>query len=309
MESSTLPATLPATIRILRPEEPHVRDFSRPAGRGSVVTSDFEAIGAWIRWLTAQDLAESTIRLYAYGVCRLFIDQVRGSIETVTEEHITAFLAGLSGRATCRVQYFRGIRSFFRYAAARGLVGYDPSPGLRVRKPRRPPPVALSEEELFRMLMAAYGRSPRRAWALMLTFSIGARRMEVAAIRPEDVQGDVVHIRTAKYHKQRRVELGPLARVALEELRPWYNGTVLGGVAKETITRWAHQAAQDAGLLPKVHGRVAHVLRSSFATHLLRKGVPVNIVRDLLGHENVSTTSFYLAVEPAERRQAVEGNL
>ncbi len=295
-----------AVVHVLPTEPLRVGQFSRPAGRGDVQASDFEAIAAWRRWMRGQGIAESTIRGYTYGVFRLFSEFVEGPLESATEDHVAAFMASLSKHGGARVQYFRGLRSFFRYCHARGLIGLDSTAGLRVRKLPRKPPIALTEEELIRYLIAAAWRHPRRAWALMLAFGLGTRRMELTEIRPEDVQGGVVHLRNCKYGKERRVEIGPIARAALEELRPWYNGTVLGGVKKAQITEWAHQAAVDSGLLPKVHGHVAHVLRASFATYLLRHGVAVEVVRDLMGHESIATTNVYASVEPEERRKAVD---
>jgi site-specific recombinase XerD len=268
---------------------------------------DLEVIARWRRWLRGQGLSEATIRLYSYGVFRLLTESPRGSLAKITEDDIASFLSTLGNRATCRSHYFKGIRSLFAYCLARKIVQHDPTAGIRVRKPRRTRPVALSEEELTRYLMAAAWRDPRRAWTLMLAFGIGARRMEVTAIRPEDIQADTVFLPRCKYGKQRQVELNRYALEALAELRPWWNGTVVGGIGPATVTAWAHQAAEDAGLLPKIQGRVAHVLRSSFISHLLRQGVPVNVVRDLAGHENLATTDSYAAVlDDRDRKAAVD---
>lgn len=65
-----------------------------------------------------------------------------------------------------------------------------------------------------------------------------------------------------------------------------------------------HQAAVDAGFPPG--RRNAHLLRSSFATHLLGKGVPISVVSKLLGHSQIATTSRYLAVRGEDRRAAVD---
>jgi site-specific recombinase XerD len=266
---------------------------------------DLELIARWCQWLSARGLSPHTVRLYSYGVFRLFTEHVQGPISSATEDHVVAFLEGVKDRSSAKVQYMRGIRSLFHYAVRRGAVAQDPTTEIRLRKPRRLPPVALDEHELVRYFIAAAWRDPRRAWALMAAFGLGTRRMELAAVRPEDVQDGEVLLRECKYGKQRRVELSRYAAVALEELRPWWNGTVLGGLSKDTITRWAHEAAVDSGLLPKVRGRVAHVLRASFITHLLRNGVPVQVVRDLAGHENIATTNEYAATLSGDRRRAV----
>lgn len=72
------------------------------------------------------------------------------------------------------------------------------------------------------------------------------------------------------------------------------------------MTEWAEDAARDSGLREKVWGRPVHVLRSSFASHLLRKGVAVHIVRDLMGHEDMATTGLYVVAFDEDREEAVE---
>lgn len=266
---------------------------------------DLELLARWVQWLHARGLSAATVRLYSYGVFRLLEHTGFVAFGAITEEHLASFLASIGNRSASRIQYLRGLRSLFGYLHRRGFVPTDPTRDLKIRKPWRPPPVALTEEELFRYLMAAYHRSPRRAWTLLLVFATGTRRMEAAEIRPEDVQGDAVLLRVCKYGKSRRVELSRPAQIALEELKPWWNGTVLGGVRRSTITEWAHQAALDSGLLPKVRGRVAHVLRASFITHLLNRGVPPQVVKELAGHESLNTTSSYAAVFDGQRAEAV----
>jgi integrase/recombinase XerD len=55
-----------------------------------------------------------------------------------------------------------------------------------------------------------------------------------------------------------------------------------------------------------VQNRTSHILRASFATHLLRRGVPIHVVRDLLGHRDISTTQIYAAVTDPERSTGVQ---
>jgi integrase len=266
----------------------------RPPGDVEDVDA-FDMLGAWLDWLEGRDLSEHTVQLYVYGVFRLFRMHHFPSPGAVGESHIAAFLKSLKGRDTARVHYFRGVRSAFGYWRKKGWIPTDPTMDFTLRKPRRPPRVALEESELIRYLVAAAWRDPRRAWTLLLCFGVGMRRMEAAAVKPEDVLDSEIILRHCKYGKERRVDLSRYARIALEELKPWSNGTVLGGIDCRTITEWAHQAAVDSGLAAKVRGRPAHVLRASFASHLLANGVPVTVVRDYLGHESISTTNEYAA--------------
>ncbi len=264
-------------------------------------------MASWREWLIARGLAPATVRLYTYAVFRLLTEHVQGEPNEAREQHVARFLAEVGKHGAARGQYARGLHSFFAWAEHRGYVANDPSAGITVRKARSRPPTALSEEELARLLDAAERRDPRRRWAIQLTFALGARRMEVAGIAPGDVQGDEVLLRVTKGDRPRRVALGPAALEALERLRPWYTAdSVLGGVKPATVTDWARRAADDAGLSARVAGRPAHILRATFATSLLRQGVPVEVVRDLLGHESIATTNVYAVSGADERRRAVQ---
>jgi site-specific recombinase XerD len=271
----------------------------------------FALVSQWIHLLEAQDYSPDTVRNYSGAVCRLLARHVQGPPSATTEDHVVDFLRSMADRAPSKYLAYQGLRSFFRFCVARRILDVDPMALIRVKPPRARKAVCLEEDELVRYLVAAANRDPRRAWVLMLSFGVGTRRMEAAGIAPSDVLGDfdAVQLRTCKGGKRRTVELSYYAREALRELRPWWNGTVLGGVDRSTVTSWAHEAAVDSGLLPKVAGRVSHVLRASFATHLLRRGTPVHVVRDLLGHENLATTNRYAAEATRGERMAAVAHL
>jgi site-specific recombinase XerD len=269
--------------------------------------SDFELLAEWISHLRARGLAETTIRSYSVGVNRFGTEVIRGPILSATPSQVDEFLASISKHASQKVMYARGLCSFYGLHHRRGLMGADPTVDVHVKEPEHLPAVSLTEEELTRLMIAACWRSPQRAWALMLSFSIGCRRSELAGIAPGDILGDKVRLTTTKGNRPRMVELNSLALVALEELKPWYIPTsVLGGVCPQTVTDWAHKAAEDAGLLDKVYRRSHHILRASFATHLLNNGTPIHVVRDLMGHRSIATTQVYLAAMDPQRRAAVD---
>jgi site-specific recombinase XerD len=292
-------------------DTPHLRvadadDIARPA-QAPRELSDFELIAAWRRHLRASEKSDATLRTYTNGVTRLMTEVVEGPVTSTTEDHIDAFLASLSRQSAAKAAYAHGLRSFFGWLHRRGHIAADPTLGVQTKKPMYSPAVLLEEDELVRLMIAAAWRSPRRAWAIMLQFSIGCRRAELAGIAPSDVLGDKVRLRKTKGGRPRMVELNELARIAIEELRPWWTpDSILGGVVPQTVTEWCHEAARDAGLYDKVAHRPSHVLRASFATHLLRGGTPIHVVKELLGHRDISTTAGYLVVVDADRRTAVQ---
>jgi integrase/recombinase XerD len=249
----------------------------------------------WLDWLRGQGNADRTVGIYRSHASRFLLEYVKGGLEEATEQHVSRFLRDVGERGPAgRRQAFQAVRSLCSYAQRRGMIPADPTMDFRVKKPHGRPQVALTEDELLRYFLAAYWRGgERRMWSLMLAFGLGTRRSELVHVEPSDVVDERVHLRVCKGGKDRWVPLSRYASLALEGLRPWYNGTVLGGLEAGGLSAWGKQAAKDSGLWPRVRGRTLHVLRASYASHLLRKGVPVNNVRDLLGHTNIAVTNEY----------------
>jgi integrase/recombinase XerD len=260
----------------------------------------------WDRFMAAEGLADETRRNYRGCVTRFLADTLPSSLVEVTEETVANYLGRFRPKAAARGQYVQALRSFFSWAVRRKHCPADPTAFIKVRRPGKPPAIALTLEELQRVIVAAAWRSERRAWSLMLTYSLGTRRIEVTSIRPQDVGAAGVWLARTKGDRPRLVELHPLAVEAIEGLRPWWNGTILGGIVPQTLTEWAMDAARDAGLEHKVANRPAHILRASFASHLLRGGAPVHVVSQLLGHQSLAVTTRYAAVFEEDRQASLD---
>lgn len=260
----------------------------------------------WTKFMLAQGRSEQTIRRYRYALHRLAGESRKDSLLEIDEGDVVSFLASLGKKAHSRQLYLQAFRSFFPWAVERKLMEQDPSRYLRPKAPSEPEPDAYTPEEIALLLCAARRRSPRRAWAIQAAYAMGLRRSELCGIRAEDVdwQGRRVYIREAKGDRPRWVEANPIALEALGHLEGRAPGIPLVGYAPQWFTMIVHQAAAEAGFPPG--RRNAHLLRSSFATHLLGKGVPISVVSKLLGHMRVSTTGRYLAVRGEDRRRAVD---
>jgi integrase/recombinase XerD len=161
-------------------------------------------------------------------------------------------------------------------------------------------PEILSQQEVMALFEAA-GNLKHRVM-LMVIYSAGLRRSELLALRTGDVDLDrhQVFIRGAKGHKDRQSVLAasliPLLRQYLEEYQPsfWlFEGQRGQRYSETSLQAVIKQAAERAGIRKNVH---LHMLRHSFATHLLEGGTSTRYIQVLLGHESPKTTEIYAQV-------------
>ena len=170
------------------------------------------------------------------------------------------------------------------------------------RAPRRLP-VILTREEAVRLIDSASNLFHR---AMLITiYSTGMRRAELCNLKVEDIDSTrmIIHIRQGKGGKDRDVPLSPKTLETLREYWRWmrpktymFPGTINGSRADKPITPkvlWeaCREAAAKAGITKSVR---PHLLRHSFATHLVEGGADLPTVQALLGHTDLKPTSIYL---------------
>jgi integrase/recombinase XerD len=209
-------------------------------------------------------------------------------------------------------------RSFFRHLV---LIGARPAnPAAELELPRRPRrlPRTLSPREAERLVEAAAGTAPRdlRDRALVeLLYGAGLRVSEAVGLVRGGVDLDARLVRvTGKGGKERIV---PIGREAVEAVRRYlargrpfldrrhrpelFLNAQGGGLTRAGMFVILRRLAAKAGLEP---GRVhPHLLRHSFATHLLEGGADLRSVQEMLGHADLSTTEVYTHVSDRRRRE------
>lgn len=178
---------------------------------------------------------------------------------------------------------------------------------LPLERPRRDHrlPTVLSREELRRFLAAV--RNPKHLAILAIVYSAGLRVSEVVRLRPEDLDRDrgLIQVRGGKGRKDRRTLLSDtalaLVEAYLEGANPglWlFPGTYPSRhLTTRSVQKVTAAARARAGITKPL---TPHVLRHSFATHLLESGTDVRLIQELLGHATVRTTEIYTHVS---RRQ------
>jgi integrase/recombinase XerD len=162
-------------------------------------------------------------------------------------------------------------------------------------------PVILSKEEVKALLEAPKNLGHRAILATL--YGTGLRVSELTGLKVSDLDGErrVIWVRGGKGRKDRQVMLSDALRDVLVAYWHWkrptdwlFPGAKPGNpIGRETIFWTCRKAARLAGIAKPVH---PHTLRHAFATHLLEDGVNLLIIKALLGHANLKTTSRYLHV-------------
>jgi site-specific recombinase XerD len=203
------------------------------------------------------------------------------------------------------------ISSFFGFLIDMGELSVNPARRIPLPKPASRIPSALSEEDAQRLVRAAETAFERAMVLLMLT--AGLRRSEVSAVQLQDVdlQNQLLLVR-GKGAKERMVPLMAEAAEAIHSylaIRPSSQERFLFlspegcRLAHDFINRSLRRVIGKTGLGNK---RITpHVLRHSFATHLIRNGVDVRTVQELLGHADLETTARYLHSDTHSKEVAV----
>ena len=232
----------------------------------------------------------------------------------VEARHIRSYLREIMGYGYAKSSAARklsSLRSWSAFLKERGIIEKDAAKG--VRGPRLPErlPRAVSQEDAVRILDAGRdGDDPGRDSAVLeLLYGCGLRIAELAALRWEQVDMNERMIRVlGKGEKERLVPFGKCALSALLDWRehlPPAGEFVFPGKKKGAITvRTVHRIVLRAAAKSGISGVTPHVLRHSFATHMLEGGASLRVVQELLGHESLLTTQHYLAVSAEHLRRS-----
>jgi len=173
-------------------------------------------------------------------------------------------------------------------------------------------PVVLSKQEVKRLL--SIPRLLKHRLVIAMLYGCGLRRFELLNIKLQDVDLDrkMLHIREGKGRKDRYVPIGELLsrglKTYLEAERPYvwlFNGKDNTGQLQrfsETGVQWIIKEASKKSDIKK--HVTSHVLRHTYATHLLEMGLDIMTLKDLLGHSDIKTTLIYLHIAQLGRERA-----
>lgn len=241
----------------------------------------------FIAWLNGQDIADW--RDIDIHCLRAYVaDRHRG---------------GAGGTSLARA--LSALRTWFRHLAAGGLMTSNPAQGLRAPKSPRRLPRTLDVDQVTHVLEqpteGVLALRDRAMWETL--YSCGLRVSELVGLSLADV--DLRNREARVLGKGRKQRVVPIGRFALDLLAQWLQarGTLLRGEETALFLNYRGQRLSTRGVQSRLaHWCVAHgidiklhphMLRHSFASHLLESSGDLRAVQELLGHANISTTQIY----------------
>lgn len=273
-------------------------------------------------------LSDNTLQAYRRDMEKFvaFAGKRKLHVTEVRREHVVDFLrllyrSKLDSRSVAR--HLVTIRHFFRFSLAEGIVSDDPAATIESPKFRQSLPEFLSLEEVDRLL-----RQPdtsdlvglRDKAMIELMYSTGLRVSELCGLQIADLSVDPGCLRCiGKGNKERLVPVGRQALEAVQKylrearpklLRESISGYLFVNQQGRKINRIAFwKILSEYGR--KAHLRKAltpHMLRHSFATHLLDRGADLRSVQMMLGHSDISTTQIYTHVVEERLKQVYKAH-
>lgn len=288
----------------------------------------YERIDYYLSALAVErGLAANTISNYARDLARLadFLeteglkDPGRADALLIRKYLRSLHQRGLGPRSVAR--NLSAVRGFYRFLVTEGAI--KESPALLVESPKigRKIPDFLSIEDVDRLIQTPDVKAPlglRDRTMLEVLYATGLRVSELVHLRLEQIDLEVGYLRTiGKGDKERIVPLGETASDWLARYQEQARGIILkkrssaflfitnrgGPMTREAFWHLIKRHGRKAGIRSRIS---PHVLRHSFATHLLEGGADLRSVQAMLGHADISTTEIYTHVSKKRLREMIK---
>jgi integrase/recombinase XerD len=244
------------------------------------------------------------------------------AIGEVTKQHLLLYVYRLKKQEKKTATIARAVsavRTFFQFLLQERIIDADPCAHLDSMNTEKKLPHALSSEQVAQLLAAPDVHSAaglRDKAMLELMYACGLRVSELVSLRVHDVQLNMGFLRCmGKGSKERVIPLGRMASAALEQYLQFGRGG-LSAKGRQPDTLFLNQRGQAMTRqgfwkIIKSYGAPLglreqlspHVLRHSFATHLLENGADLRAVQEMLGHADISTTQIYTHVTRARMKE------
>lgn len=284
-------------------------------------------VDAYLRRLQAErSPSPYTLRNYRTDLTHFFrwLETAGAAPLALDRRTFRRYLTLLEEQGTARGSVARKvstIHGFYRWLVTEGLLARDPLHGVRPPKQGRRLPKVLPQDDVQNLLETREGTAPtalRDRAILELLYAAGLRVSELVGLNVADVDLDEGRLRvTGKGRKERLVLFGAPATQALQAYlrhgRPALAGERPepalflnrsgGRLSVRAVQLLVRRAGAAAGIEAPTH---PHLLRHTFATHMLDGGADVRVVQELLGHARATTTQIYTHVTEARQRQVYD---
>ena len=238
-----------------------------------------------------------------------------GDLLHATNEDIQNYLSNLDEKPSSVARKSSALRTFYKFLMLEKIISANPTTNLELPKRNRNLPKFLSIEEIELLISSAGDtkNSVRLRCMIELLYASGLRVSELCELPMSANLGDKLLIH-GKGAKERII---PMHEAAQDALHKWleYRGddeskyvfpsnSTTGHITRDGFFKILKKCAVLAGIDP---AKVSpHVLRHSFASHLLAGGANLRVIQTMLGHEDISTTQIYTHILPEQLRNTVE---
>ena len=242
-------------------------------------------------------------------------DALPGGLLNATENDIQSYLSGLDDKASSIARKASSLRGFYKFLMLEKIIKTNPTKNIELPKRTRPLPKLLSPDEIELLISSAgdIKNSVRLRAMIELLYASGLRVSELCELPITGILGDHLLIH-GKGAKERMV---PMHDGAIHALQKWIelrgendskyvfpSNSKTGHITRDGFFKILKKCAVLAGIDPT---RVSpHVLRHSFASHLLAHGANLRAIQTMLGHEDISTTQIYTHVLPEQLCETME---
>jgi integrase/recombinase XerD len=239
--------------------------------------------------------------------------------DTVAQYLSSLYQSGLSSRSIAR--HLASLRNFYSFQLREGKIASDPTEHVRTPKQWKTIPKFLNLNQIEKLLQAPDPARPtglRDRAMLELLYATGLRVSELCRVGISDLNLEMGVLRTmGKGNKQRMVPVGRSAVAAVRQYLETARPRILKGRGSRYLfvtARGSAMTRQAFWTLLAGHGRrvglfrnlTPHVVRHSFATHLLEGGADLRSVQTMLGHADISTTQIYTHVMRSRLRKTLD---
>ncbi|MFI3264160.1 MAG: site-specific tyrosine recombinase/integron integrase [Rikenellaceae bacterium] len=268
-------------------------------------------------------LSENSVESYMHDLAAFihYILRTRDippkKVEESTIQQYMAWLYDKGCKKTTQARVLSSLRSFFGYLQLLDIIESSPVEFIESPRPSRKLPEILTLSEIDRIISSiepSTTKGLRDRAIIELLYSCGLRVSEATELRLSDLFFGEGYIRViGKGDKQRLVPISPLARERIHLYLEQRSGesnqeTLFLNNRGKALTRvMIFTLLKNATLAAGVQKKVSpHVLRHSFATHLLEGGASIRQVQEMLGHENIVTTEIYTHLDRERLHETVE---